>query len=191
MHLQKKRMAFAAVLCLALPTLIAANTNQVPVHLISFAEEELAQFGRSPQVVMGIRQHNQLNLSLQEIKDRDAVWRDTDRVSRFMLDLMSNDLALVLHNFSYRNPFIVESFAMGRLGENAGQTALTSDYWQGDEAKFTASFANGAGAIHYGDIEYDASADEIVIQVSVPVIDGTTAIGAITFSISLDRWEKR
>lgn len=168
-----------------------AQLNQVPKTLVSFSEEELSKLGRNSEVVNAVTARNDLGTSLEEIQRTDEEWRNTEGVTRFMLDLMSNDLALLLHNYEHTYGFIVETFVMDNKGANVAQTARTSDYWQGDEAKFSQSFNNGQGSIHYGDVEYDGSADEIVVQVSVPVLDGSRAIGAITFGVSLDRWERR
>jgi len=49
-------------------------------------------------------------------------------------------------------------------------TNKTSDYWQGDEAKFTESFKGGSGAVHIGDVEFDQSAQAYLVQISVPVM---------------------
>jgi hypothetical protein len=186
-----RRRSYVAIVLATCSTLLFANANETPTQLVAFAENELLSFAARPAVVAAIRTKNASGLTIEETKSIDEAWRSTDGISRFMLDLMGNDLALELHNLEHRYPFIVETFAMDRLGGNAAQTERTSDYWQGDEAKFTRSFADGRGAIHYGEIEYDESAGEIVVQVSVPVMDGSRAIGAITFSISLDRWERR
>lgn len=170
---------------------IAAQGNDVPYSLVRFAENELTALGRQPQIVSAVARQNERNLTLNQIKDTDTRWRNTDGIDRFMLDLMSNDLALVLHNFEHSHGYIVETFVMDNKGANVAQTARTSDYWQGDEAKFTESYGNGRGAVHYGDVEYDASVDEIVIQISIPVMDGERAVGAVTCAVSLDKWERR
>ena len=168
-----------------------AQINEVPRTLVSFSEEELVELGRNSRVIAAVEAQNALGRSLDQIKQFDEEWQNAGSVTRFMLDLMSNDLALVLHNFEYTYGFIVETFVMDNRGANVAQTARTSDYWQGDEAKFSGSYNNGSGAIHYGDVEYDGSVDEIIVQVSVPVMNGSRAVGAITFGVSLDRWERR
>ncbi|WP_197466328.1 MULTISPECIES: hypothetical protein [unclassified Oleiphilus] len=78
---------------------------------------------------------------------------------------------------------------MDNQGANVAMTNKTSDYWQGDEAKWQESFKDGAGAVHIGDVEFDESAQAYLVQVSVPVMDGGTAIGAITIGINLDDLE--
>ena len=79
-----------------------------------------------------------------------------------------------------------EIFVMDNLGANVAMSDKTSDYWQGDEAKFKESFKGGAGAVHIGDVEFDDSSQLYTVQISVPVKDGTKVIGAITFGIDVD-----
>jgi hypothetical protein len=69
-------------------------------------------------------------------------------------------------------------------------TNKTSDYWQGDEAKFQKSFNGGAGQVHVGDVKFDESAQVYQVQISVPVTDGVKAIGAITIGVDLDAYEE-
>jgi len=66
-------------------------------------------------------------------------------------------------------------------------TGKTSDYWQGDEAKFKKSFASGAGGIFIDEVEFDDSTQAYLVQASVPVKDGGKVIGAITFGIDVDK----
>jgi hypothetical protein len=68
-------------------------------------------------------------------------------------------------------------------------TGKTSDYWQGDEAKFQKSFANGSGAVFVDEVEFDDSSQAYLVQISVPVLDNGTAIGAITFGIDVEAVE--
>ena len=75
---------------------------------------------------------------------------------------------------------------MDDQGANVAMTNKTSDYWQGDEAKWQESFKDGVGAVHVGDIEFDESADDYLVQVSVPVMKSGKAIGAITVGVNLD-----
>ena len=49
---------------------------------------------------------------------------------------------------------------------NVAQSTVTSDYWQGDEDKFTLSFGAGADAVHLGEIEQDESTQTFQSQVS-------------------------
>ncbi len=176
---------------LIVPSAVSAGTSELPKSLLQFAESELRQIGRDQVIVQAVRAQNAKKGSLKRIKEIDEWWKASEDVEPFMFDLMRNRCALTLENFQVHNKFVLEAFVMDNQGALVALTNKTSDYWQGDEDKFTESYMNGAGAIHYGDVEYDESTGEIQIQISVPVMDGGRAIGAITFGISLDRWERR
>ncbi len=78
---------------------------------------------------------------------------------------------------------------MDNQGTNVAMTDKTSDYWQGDEAKFQKSFNGGNGAVFVDEVEFDDSSQAYLVQVSVPVKDGDTVIGAIPFGIDVDQVE--
>lgn len=77
---------------------------------------------------------------------------------------------------------------MDAHGLNVAASGTTSDYWQGDEAKFTETYSRGAGAIHVGDVEFDESASGYLGQVSAPIVDPATntVIGAITVGLNAE-----
>ena len=184
-------IAVCVAVCLIIPSLAWASTNELPKTMVRFAEAELVKLGRNPVVVQAVKAQNAKRVGLQKIEEIDKWWKASEKIEPFMFDLMRNRCALILMNFSVDNKFVLEAFVMDNQGALVALSLKTSDYWQGDEAKFTESFKNGAGAIHYGDVEFDDSTGEIQVQISVPVMEGQRAIGAITFGISLDRWERR
>ena len=189
---KKKTILFILMFFLGFAGVSAfGQTGEVPRSMIRFAENELIQFSTKPEIVNAVQEQNNRGLTLDEIKAIDKTWSAYDEINRFMMNKISNDCALELWNFQLDHRYILEIFVMDNQGANVGQTNKTSDYWQGDEAKFTESFNNGSGAIHYGEPEYDASADELIIQISVPVMSGGRAVGAATYGISLDGWERR
>lgn len=76
---------------------------------------------------------------------------------------------------------------MDNQGAHVAMTDKTSDYWQGDEAKFIESYNGGKGAVHIADVEFDNSTQAYLFQVSVPVKDGNKVIGATTIGIDVDK----
>ena len=77
---------------------------------------------------------------------------------------------------------------MDNQGANVCMTDKTSDYWQGDEAKFQKSYNNGAGGMDISDVKFDDSSQAYIVQVSVPVKDaGGKVIGAVTIGIDVDK----
>ena len=80
---------------------------------------------------------------------------------------------------------ITEVFVMDARGLNVASSAITSDYWQGDEAKWIDTYMKGADAIHVSEVEFDESAQTYQMQVSMSVTDPASGavIGAVTFGL--------
>ena len=76
---------------------------------------------------------------------------------------------------------------MDQVGLNVAVSEPTSDYWQGDEAKWSQTYLAGAGAMHVSDVELDESTQTYQAQVSLTVVDASGApIGAITFGVNVE-----
>ena len=86
------------------------------------------------------------------------------------------------------NGVITEIFVTDAKGLNVGQSDVTSDYWQGDEAKWQKTYGSGdAHAIFVDEAEKDESTQMLQSQVSMTVADESGApIGAITIGINLN-----
>jgi len=167
------------------------QSTDLPKKLVAFVETELVQYSTDPDIVQAVAAQNARGVELHRIKTIDEQWKNTKLIDGFMFQLMRNACSHALLNIQIRYPFIVEAFVMDNQGALVGLTNKTSDYWQGDEAKFIESYKAGKGAIHYGELAYDDSVGETVMQVSLPVMKNAQAIGAITFGVSVDRWEYR
>ena len=185
----KKRILTIALSC---SLLIVANlwaAEQAPQKVVDLASSTLAKLGSDPVIVSAVKSENAKGKTLEQIKDIDAKWKGTPGIAAFMKPFLENDCATHLHKTQDSVPYYAEIFVMDDKGGNVCQTDKTSDYWQGDEAKFQKSFAGGSGSVFVDEVEFDASTQAYLVQVSVPVIDGGKAIGAITFGIDVDKVE--
>ena len=83
-----------------------------------------------------------------------------------------------------------EIFVMDNLGLNVAASDTTSDYWQGDEAKWQQTYPAGAGAVHISEVELDESTQTYQAQVSVSIAgpDGAP-VGAATFGVNVEYLE--
>ena len=83
---------------------------------------------------------------------------------------------------------ISEIILMDDRGLNVAVSAVTSDFWQGDEAKFLETFPKGADAVHIGEVELDESSQTYQVQVSFTVSDVETGapIGAETLGLNAE-----
>ena len=86
---------------------------------------------------------------------------------------------------------ILEIFVFDNKGLNVGQTDLTEDYVQGDEAKYWKSFGAGPDAMVVEKVAPDGGRPHIS-QASVTIKDPGTgkAIGAMTIGIDYDELAK-
>jgi len=184
----------SAVLALASHS-VQAETPQsaalaaLPSSLAMEIETMQETWGKHPDIIAAVRQHNAKNISLSEIKELDEKWRATSGLADFMMPYFDNPGVAALSELESDADYVLESFIMGNQGGVVSATNKTSDYWQGDEAKFTESYAAGKGQLHLGDVEFDDSAQAYLVQVSVPVISGDQAIGAITIGVNIDDFE--
>lgn len=83
---------------------------------------------------------------------------------------------------------MTEVFVMDAQGLNVAASDITSDYWQGDEAKHQMTYGVGPGAVHYGEIEFDESTQQYQAQISISLTDPDTGevIGAMTIGVNAD-----
>lgn len=86
-----------------------------------------------------------------------------------------------------------EVFVMDANGLNVGQSAITGDYWQGDEDKFQKTFPNGSDAIFIDAAEWDEDFGIWKAQLNLSIADSTTGqpIGAATIEINLTELQRR
>jgi hypothetical protein len=125
--------------------------------------------------------------TLEQIKEMDQRWQATPGLADFMSALMESACGQHLRHLLQSEPYYAEIFVMDNQGANVCMTDKTSDYWQGNEAKFTESFKGGAGAVHISDVNFDDSTQAYLVHVSVPVKDGEQVVGAITIGINVDQ----
>jgi len=162
-----------------------ANAEQAPESVKKLAHT-LMEYGNNAILVRAVKMQNPKGVSLNEIKAIDTKWKATSGVDSFMQELLDNSSAKELAKIEKSKPYFIELFLMDNQGANVAMTNKTGDYWQGDEAKWQESFKNGKGALHVGKVKFDESVQAYLVQVSVPVMDGEKAIGAITFGVNLD-----
>lgn len=164
--------------------------EKAPQAIIALAHSELVKFGTDPIIVKAVRAENARGKTLEYIKQMDDQWKATPGIADFMRALMESECGKHLHDIQNSVPYYAEIFVMDNQGANVAMTDKTSDYWQGDEAKFIESYLEGVGGIHISDVEFDESTQTYLVQISVPVKDGDLVIGAMTIGIDVDIFEQ-
>lgn len=136
------------------------------------------------------------HLSQADIDALDAQWRaETKSDSQPLIaQLMGNPLSSYLIRKKAESlGLYTEIFVFDAKGMNVGQSSVTSDYWQGDEAKYQKTFAVGRDAILIDEPEYDDATKSTRQQVSFPIINPETdeMVGAATVEINIDELARR
>lgn len=119
----------------------------------------------------------------------DKAWRaEVGTATTPTIDTVTNNPVsnLLRERRTESNGLIDEVFVMDAKGLNVAMSDTTSDYWQGDEEKFTETFPMGPNAVHISPIDFDQSTQSYTVQVSLPILEGRTPIGAITFGLNVD-----
>jgi hypothetical protein len=182
-------LGLAAVLSLGTATFAQ---DEFTAPLTELAKGEIAAFASDPALIAAIVAQNAVTGAYDQaqIDALDTQWRaEVGAASKPLIDAtLANAASQYLAGVQEASAGkYTEIFAMDAKGLNVGQSTLTSDYWQGDEDKFTASFGAGADAVHIGEIEQDESTQIFQSQVSVPITDPATGavIGAITVGVDV------
>jgi hypothetical protein len=160
--------------------------EKAPQAVVTYVTTTLTKLGTDAVIVAAVRAENAKAKTLEQIKTLDAKWMATPGVDEGMRALMNNESARVLGRLQEETGFIAEAFVMDNQGANVAMTDKTSDYWQGDEAKFQKSYAEGRGGLFIDEVKFDESSQSYIVQASFPVKDGARVIGAITVGIDVD-----
>ena len=179
---------FVSVFFIAAAGMVSA-AEKAPQKVVDLANSALVNLGTDPVIVAAVKAENAKGKTLAQIKEMDEKWKAHPGIADYMKAMMDSECGKHLQAIQNSAPYYSEIFVMDNQGANVAMTDKTSDYWQGDEAKFQKSFNGGAGSVFVDDVEFDDSAQTYLVQVSVPVKDGGKVIGAITFGINVDKIE--
>jgi hypothetical protein len=187
----KKTLIFSVIgLILAVGSGIVYAGEKAPQGIVDLANSTLVKFGNDPIIVRAVKAENAKGKTLAQIQELDKKWMATPGITDYMKALMENECGKYLRKIQASAPYYAEIFVMDNLGANVAMSDKTSDYWQGDEAKFIKSYSGGKGAVFVDEVKFDNSTQAYLVQVSVPVKDGNKVIGAITFGINVDKFGK-
>jgi hypothetical protein len=186
------RLALGVIAALMLTTGVAtAQDNEFAEPLTALAQGEIKTIAANPVLVAAIVAQNAASAGYDQAKidELDKQWRaEVDAASKPLIDAtLANEASVYLAKVQEESGGkFTEIFATDAKGLNVAQSTVTSDYWQGDEDKFTKSFGAGADAVFLGEVEQDESTQTFQSQVSITVVDPTGApIGSITFGVDL------
>jgi len=168
-----------------------ATANEFAPQIQTAFDEQVKPWLDDPVVIEAIKAQNaeHANLGAGDIEALDQQWRaEADAGSGPLIDAkLGNDLSAFLkQKKEAAGDLFSEIFVMDNKGLNVGQSDVTSDYMQGDEAKFQKTFGAGPDAVFIDEVEFDDSTETFQSQISATITDGGTAIGAITIGVNIE-----
>jgi hypothetical protein len=178
-------VATATLAVAAIAAARPAAAEPAPAAVVALAKSTIARLGSAPAVVKAVKTQNAAGASLADVQAHDRKWIATPGIADFMKALMSSDAGLYLARTAKGSPYYSEIFVTDKLGANVAMSAKTSDYWQGDEPKFTESWKGGRGEVFVSDVNFDKSTQKYIVHVSVPVKDGDAVIGVLVAGVDV------
>lgn len=173
---------------------IAATAEEAHVAPVKeFISANVEAWLTDPVVVGAIKEQNAKtsDLSQADVDKLDQDWRAqaTAADKPFVNEVLARELSkFLMEKKEGSEGMITEMFVMDAKGLNVGQSDVTSDYWQGDEAKWQKTYGAGPGVVFVDGVEEDESTQALQSQASVTISDPESGepIGAITVGINLD-----
>jgi hypothetical protein len=185
-------LALVASAALTASPVMAEEANEFAAQLTELANTQIRQFAQNQVIIDALNAQNAVTSGYDQarIDALDTQWRqEVDASSKPLIDAtLGNAASKYLVGVQEASAgLFTEIFVTDAKGLDVAQSTITSDYWQGDEDKWSGSFGAGAAGINLGDIEQDESTQAFQSQVSITLIDPATGapIGAITVGVDL------
>ncbi len=158
----------------------------------AWAEKNLKTWMADPVVQNEIKAQNvrHAGLTQADIDRMDNAWiAEVKTSTRPTVDKVNaNPASPILKKLQADSKgLITEFFIMDNRGLNVAQSNPTSDYWQGDEAKWQKTYLVGPATVFVDSVNRDESTQLFQTQVSMTVVDDKgAAIGAVTVGLNVE-----
>ena len=179
---------------LAGPAAGSISTSIITPAFVDSLREELLQ----PITILSVHASNKRHEGVQqaEIDALDNAWKTEAKSDDqpLIAEILSSPLSSYLLYMQAKSAgLFTEVFVMDKFGLNVGQSSVTSDYWQGDEAKFQKTYDVGPDAVFIDEPEFNDDTKTWRTQVNFTIIDPDTkaSIGAVTAEINLTELQRR
>ena len=166
--------------------------EQFSEKVLAYTRKDLQAWINDPVIIYAIKEQNQRHKKMNQLRINrlDFMWREADSYDPLIVEVLDRQASVIARDRRAKSNGIVnEIIVMDAYGLNVAISDRTSDYNQGDEAKWKETFLKGKGAVHISEIEFDESTKKYQTQVSLTVVDPADGkpIGAVTLGISVDK----
>ena len=177
--------------CTSQPFSLSAYEQQVLEELLI---RKIERWKHLPGLEEALKKHN-LKARLwtqQEIAIMDKKWIKAFKADDFSysLKMVDQELSAQLREIKKEGQGqITEIIVADARGLNVAISDITSDFWQGDEAKFTRAFGQPSNRLFFSDIRYDESTKHFQVDISVPLVneEQQAPIGVLIFGVDSEK----
>jgi hypothetical protein len=147
------------------------------------------------QTTLLARQKEVAAYTQDEIDAWDKRWRaERDQQDQpLVASVMASPLSTYLLRIQAMSTGLyTEIIMMDAKGLNAGLSNISSDYWQGDEAKFQKTFDVGPKAVFVDEPEHndETATDRVQVNLTIPDAAGAP-LGAVAVEVNLTELARR
>lgn len=190
-------LLLAASILFAATSLTIADDDEFHPALQKLAISKIYNIAQSELLIEAIVEHNKKSKSYKraQIYALDRQWREEIGAGDQPLieSLLLSEASRYLKNIQNKSDgLFTEIFIMDNKGINVAQSAITSDYWQGDEEHWINSYnagkagKTGTNSVSIGHMNVDESTQILQSHISVPITNNSgEPIGAITFGVDV------
>lgn len=174
-----------------LAILLLCATNIAHAFCAGALIKEIQRIAQLPEIISAVKANNMKQFSKTRILELDSRWIKLNGKLPEAEEIQSAHASQLLVLAVNKQSYFTEAILTGNQGETVAMNITTSDYWQGDEEKFTTIFdANKPSRKpdhHISRARWDESSKTMISQVSVPVYDGDEMLGTLTMGVDLKR----
>ncbi|MBO3759985.1 PDC sensor domain-containing protein [Ciceribacter sp. L1K22] len=166
------------------------------VQIETFMHESVRPWLSDPLLAAAITAQNVENADLTdaEIDALDRAWRNDVAAggSPTIEAMLARPLSRILQNRQEGSAHLItEIIVTDRHGLNVAQSTVSTDLWQGDEAKFTRTYGQDEDFVLVEKLELDESTQRRQVHASMPITDASgRPIGVITLGIDLEALDR-
>ena len=186
-------VAAAAAFSVALSAISLADDAEIKAKAQDYTKNQVAKWVADADVVAALNAANASNTGFDQAKidELDKQWRaEVGAAAHPLIDqIMASSASAKARSWcAGAGGVVTEIILMDNKGLNVGICDPTSDYWQGDEAKYQKTFPMGAGTVFVDDVEQDSSTQKFQVQSSMTVVDPATGkpIGVVTVGLDAE-----
>jgi hypothetical protein len=157
---------------------------------------KVREWSNSNVVQLTLSEQNKKHASIDQAKidALDKQWREERKSDDqpLITAVLSSPLSGYLTRIQARSlGLYTEIFVMDNKGLNAGQSSVTSDYWQGDEDKWQKTFLVGPEAVFIDKPEYEKTTGTWRVQLNMTLAQDQKPVGSVTVEVNLTELERR